>query len=306
MILTEIILGKAVGIVRTDIIQRPDRNGIHRGNNALVYRSGILILAIIVFRPVSVCIGNRQILEYGCRCHGTQFKRRRINGKRLLGGTGLQFGLSSPVISQEGGLFSHAAGQRHHISGGIVNHHNGGLKLLGAVGFRNAVQIAIDGIHLVLHVHVQRSVDVVATLLNPLQIDISCLFFQIVPIFTVLLCQIGGKIHQNRIHKPAVNVLRSICSNRSQSPALRTIICTIFTGKRAAYTFVPTGLIITDGPAVFIGNTLLEDHFLGNRFLIFFLGQVALIVHFTQNIQLTVPVSACAVPFLSLVHKHIN
>ena len=62
--------------------------------------------------------------------------------------------------------------------------------------------------------------------------------------------------------------------------------------------------VVADRPAVGIVDALFEHHFLRHSCVVFLLGQVALIQHFAQNVQLTVAVPSGTVPLLALVHIH--
>ena len=77
-----------------------------------------------------------------------------------------------------------------------------------------------------------------------------------------------------------------------------------FTAEGFDRAFVAAALVFAHSPAILVGNAGLEYHFLRDGLLIFFLGQVALIQHFTQDVQLTVAVTLRTVAFFPLVHIH--
>ena len=298
--LTQIVLGKAVGIFIAGQIQSADGNGIDGVYNAVEYRSSCLIFPVIILRPVAAVVGNRQILQNCCGTDNTQLKSGGIDGNGLLCRTGLQLRLGGPVVTQEVILLTHAAGQSHNVAGFVVNNHDCRLKLLGTAGIRNVGQVVIDSVHLLLDIHIHSGIDMIAALLDVLQIDLLGSFRQIVPNLTVLFGKVRCEINDYCIHKPGIDVLGCIDADRRQASALGAVVIFPLMREGAANPFISAG--VTYSPAILIGNAFLEDHFLSNCFCIFFIGQVSLIPHFTEDIQLTVTVTACAVPFLSLIH----
>ena len=299
--LTEVILGEAVAILLSDIVQRADRNGVDGGHDALIDCSGVLVFPVVVLGPVAVGIADGQVLEHRSRSHLAGLKGRGVHRNGLLGGAGLEFRLGGPVVAHEGFLLSHAAGQGHHVAGTVVDDHNGGLELLVAAGFGNVGKVGIDGVHLLLHIHVQSGVNMVAALLNPVQVHISGVFIHGVPGLSVLLRQIRSKINDHRVHIPGIDVLRSIGGHPGGGAADGTVALVSLSQEGAAHAGVAALPIVADRPAISIGDALLKDHLLIHGLLIFFVGEVALIVHFAEDIELTVAVPPRAVPFLALV-----
>ena len=170
--LTKVVFGKAVAVIRADGIQRPGGNGVNGGNDALIDGSGILILPVVVLRPVvAVDIGHGQVFHHRRRGDLAGFKGRGVNGNGLLGGTGLELCLGGLVVGQEGGLLPHAAGQGNHVPRFVVNDHDGRLELLLAAGGGNVAQVGVDRVHLPLHVHVQSGINMVAALLDAVEVD---------------------------------------------------------------------------------------------------------------------------------------
>ena len=300
-LLAEVVLGKAVAILLADIVQSAHGNGVDRGHDALVHRPGVLILPVVVLGPVAVGIGNGQILKDRCRGDLTGLEGRGIDGNGLLGGAGLKLCLGSTVVAHESLLFSHAAGQSHHIAGGIVDHHDGRLELLVAAGGGNIVKVGVNLVHLLLNIHVQSGVDVVAALLDAVQIDIAAVFVQIVPGLSVLLGKIGGEIHDHRVHEPGIDMLGSIGLDAGGAAADGAVAHIAVAVKVLPGCFVAALGIAAHGPAVLVGNALLEHHLLIYSFLVFLVGEVALVVHLAEDVQLAVAVSPRAVPLLALV-----
>ncbi len=215
----------------------------------------------------------------------------------------MQLGLGGPVIPQEGGLLPYAAGQGHHVAGAVVDHHNGGLELLLAVGSGHVAQLLVDLIHLLLNLHVQRHIDVIAALLNPFQIQIPVRLGQIIPVFPVLLREIGSKVQNHSVHIPAVDVLGGVGRDRGQVAADRAVVIPVLSnGKIAPGAGVAAGQVFADGPPVFIGNAFLEDQLLVHGVLVFLLGQIALLIHLFQHIELPDTVPPRAVPLFPSEH----
>ena len=170
--LAKVILGKAVSVIRADGVQRPGRNGVDGGNNALIDSPRVLVLPVIVLRPVvAVDIGHGQVFHHRRRGDLAGFKGRGVNGNGLLGGTGLELCLGGLVVGQEGGLLPHAAGQGNHVPRLVVDDHDGRLELLLTAGGGNVAQVGVYRVHLPLHVHVQSGVNMVAALLDAVEVD---------------------------------------------------------------------------------------------------------------------------------------
>ncbi len=120
----------------------------------------------------------------------------------------------------------------------------------------------------------------VAALLDPLQVKVPVFLGHIIPDFPVLLRKIGGKIQNHRVHIPAVDVLRGVDGDGRQAAADRAVIVPILPCREvAAGAAVAAGRVVADGPPVFVVDAFLEDQLLVHRLLIFFLGQVALLLH---------------------------
>ena len=170
--MSKVILGEAVAVIRTDGVQRPGRNGVDGGNNALIDSPRVLVLPVIVLRPVvAVDIGHGQVFHHRRRGDLTGLKGRGVNGNGLLGRTGLELRLRSLVVGKESRLLPHAAGQSNHVARLVVDDHDGGLELLLTAGSGNVAQVGINRIHLLLHVHVQGGINMVAALLDAVEVD---------------------------------------------------------------------------------------------------------------------------------------
>ena len=170
--LSKVILGEAVAVIRTDGVQRPGRNGVDGGNNALIDSPRVLVLPVIVLRPVvAVDIGHGQVFHHRRRGDLAGLKGRGVNGNGLLGRTGLELRLRSLVVGKESRLLPHAAGQSNHVARLVVDDHDGGLELLLTAGSGNVAQVGINRIHLLLHVHVQGGINMVAALLDAVEVD---------------------------------------------------------------------------------------------------------------------------------------
>ena len=300
IILAEIILGKAEAVVRADLVQSIGSNGVDGGRNALEDGFGIAIDPTVVFGPSAAVIGQGHIPNHRSRAVAPLFKGGRIDGQRLLGGAGLELGLGGLVIGEEVVLLPHAAGQRHNIAGGIVNDHNAGLKLLGASGGGDVVQVGVDGIHLVLNVQVQGGVDMVAALLDFFQIVVPGGLIHVVPHEAVLQGKIGGHIQNHRIHKPAIDVLGGIQADGSLGAAAGAEIQISLVGVGTDCAAIAA--VVTHGPSVLVGNAVLEHKRLVIGLDIFLVGEIALVQHFVQNAFLPVAVAPSAVPHFPLVH----
>ena len=215
----------------------------------------------------------------------------------------MQLGLGGLVVGKEVGLLPHAAGQGHHIAGSVVNHHNAGLELLGAAGGGDLFQVRVDGVHLLLHIHIQGGIDMVAALLDSLQIVVPGLFTGLLPVDAVLLREIRRHIQDGGVHEPGVNALGGVLVHRGPAAALgaEIVIALLVEGDHGGGIAAAVAL----GPAVLRGDALLEDHLLGHGLVILLLGQVALVQHFGKHVELAVPVPARAVPDLALILKGI-
>ena len=97
-------------------------------------------------------------------------------------------------------------------------------------------------------------------------------------------------------------MLGSVRADRHLLAALGAVAGISLAGKVAAGVLIAA--VVADRPAVGVVDALFEHHFLSHGRIVLLLGQVALIQHFAQNVQLTVAVSGSAVPLLALVHIH--
>ena len=97
-------------------------------------------------------------------------------------------------------------------------------------------------------------------------------------------------------------MLGSVRADRHLLAALGAVAGISLAGKVAAGVLIAA--VVADRPAVCVVDALFEHHFLSHGRIVLLPGQVALIQHFAQNVQLTVAVSGSAVPLLALVHIH--
>ena len=296
----EFILGKIIAVLGADLVQCAHRDGVHGPDDAAEDRPGIIVYPVVVPGERAAIVAVRQIHNDGSRADVSGFKGGGIHGNGLHGGTGLKLRLGRLVVGKEISLLSHTAGQGHHITGGIVNNHDSGLELLGTPGGRDFIEIRVYLVHLVLHIHIQGGINMVATLLDLLQVGVAKLLAHFVPLKTVLGRQVGGNVNDHRVHEPGIHMLRSIEGDRGLAAAFRAEIAVSFMGIGLYRTAVAAGVAYR--PAVFSGDAVLEDHLLAHCLLVFLLGQIALLLHFVQNAELAVAVSPRAVPFLPLVH----
>ena len=259
--------------------------------------------AVVSGEGCSVVVHQGHILNDRCGAEAALFKGRSIHGNRLLRGARLQLRLGGLVVGEEVRLLSHTAGQCHHITGPVVDDHNGRLELLGGAGGGDILQIGINGIHLVLHVHIQGGIDMVAALLDALQVVVPGLLSGALPIYAILGRQIGGHVQNGRIHKPGIYILRGVLVDRGQAAAIGAVIVAALLVEGTDRARIAAAL--ADSPAVRRVDTLLKDHLLIDGLIILLLGQVALGEHFREHIQLAIAVPARAVPHLALVLEDI-
>ena len=178
------------------------------------------------------------------------------------------------------------------------------MQLLGAAGSGDLFQVRVDGVHLVLNIHVQGGINVITALLDTFQVIVPGLFSGGLPVHAVLGGQVRGHVQNGRVYEPGVNRLGGILVHRGQGAALRAEIVVAFVVEGADGAGIAA--VGAEGPAVLRGDALLEDHFLVHGLLILLLGQIALGEHFGQNVQLAVPVPTGTVPLLPLVLKDVG
>ena len=181
IVLSEIVLCETEAVIRADLIQSVCRDGIDGRHNALENCLGVAVDTAVVLGECTAIVGQGQVLD---DCGGTDaalFKSGSVNRQRLFRRTGLQLCLGCLVIGKEIRLFTNAARQCHNIAGGIIDDNNAGLELLGASCGGNVVQIRIDGIHLILDIHIQSGINVVTTLLNLFQIVVAGSLIHVIP-----------------------------------------------------------------------------------------------------------------------------
>ena len=303
-VLAEVVLGEAVAVAGADGIQGVGGNGVDGGHNAAENRPAVVVFpAVVSWEGHVIDILQRHILDHRSRAEAPLFKGGGVDGDGLLGRAGLELGLGGLVVGEEIRLLSHAAGQGYHIAGAVVDDHNAGLELLGAAGGGDLLQIRVDGIHLILHIHIQGGINMVAALLDPLQVVVPGLFSGGLPIHTVLGGQVPGHIQNGRIHKPAVHCLRGVQIHGHQAAALRAVVVgtLLLEGRHSA----AVAAVVAVRPAVLGVDPILKDHLLGHCRVVFLLGQIPLVQHLGQDIQLPVPVPTGTVPDLSLIFKGI-
>ena len=281
----ELILGKVVAVVNTDHIQRMGRHRIDGAGNRAVDGAGITILIVIVSGPCTVIIVKGQVRHNRCRRQRSLLEAGCIDGQGLDGRTGLQLGVGCAAPFQVTGLFADTASHCHNITGGVIDHHNGRLQLLAASGFGNFIQICIDLVYLLLHIQVNGGINMVTTALDLLNHQITgCA----VPGHAVLFCQSLCHIHQNRIGKPAVVILRAVFNDRYLIAAIRAIEMALGFLQGTDNTLVIAGLILAVSHAVRQIDAVFQHQFLGKGFFIFFICQPAVLVHSPQNVFFSV------------------
>ena len=141
----------------------------------------------------------------------------------------------------------------------------------------------------------------VAALLNFVQVDIPGILVHVLPDLSVLFGKVGGKIHKHRVHEPGIHMLGSIGFHGGGAAADGTVAHVPLAGEVAAGILIAALVVAAHRPPILGGDALLEDHFLIDRFLIFFVRQVALVVHLAEHVQLAVAVPLRAVALLAFV-----
>ena len=142
---------------------------------------------------------DRVVVKGGCRRDCPRIQRRGISRQRLDGGTRL-LDIRCIVPQQVSGLGSHIAHHGHDVAGGGLDNGNAGVDQLSA-GRGEVVQtppVLVDRLRNLLNLRVQRGVDVVAAVVDPVQ----GLFFG----DAVQVRQIRGDIPQHLVHEPGVDI----------------------------------------------------------------------------------------------------
>ncbi|CAN3976929.1 DUF3842 domain-containing protein, partial [Dysosmobacter welbionis] len=113
---------------------------------------------------------DRVVVKGGCRGDCPRIQRRGISRQRLDGGTRL-LDIRCIVPQQVSGLGSHIAHHGHDVAGGGLDNGNAGVDQLSAGG-GEVVQtppVLVDRLRNLLNLRVQRGVDVVAAVVDPVQ-----------------------------------------------------------------------------------------------------------------------------------------
>ena len=299
----KLVLGKLIAVAGANHIQGIGCDGVDGGYHATVNRPGILVPPIVVQRPGAVIVIQRQILDHSSRRNGSQFKSRCVNGQRLDGRTGLELGIGCPIKVVKALVVSHTAGHAHNIAGTVVDDHDGRLELLSASGIRNLGQILIDSINLVLHVHINGGVDIVAASLDLLHIKLLGI---VVPGHSVLLSQSLGHILQNGIHKPGVHFLGAVLVHQNLGAAFRAVVLVFLLHQGAYNVLVAAAFVGAGGQGVFQGDAVFQNQFLIPGLFKLLLGNPALLQHLLQHQFLTAAVPLHAGHQLALVHKFLT
>ena len=305
----EFISGKLKAVLQTDLIESVDRNCVDRVHDTTQDGSGIIIA---FFSIVGECgtlarsilyILQRQILDNRCRCDLAQLKTGSIDSNRLKGRTDLtnRIGCHIPAIKDL--LFTNAAGHADDVTGTVIDHHDAGLQLLCASGIRDLGQVRIDLIDLLLDIHINGTIDVIATALNQLGIDTLLFLFHGVPVHTVTLCQNSRHILHDRINEPGIHILGSIFANLNLLLALRAIVIGLLLGQRFNSTLIIAAIVLTVNPHITRSNTVLKLQLLCQSLLILLLCQIPLIAHCPQGIFFADIVSLLTGHHLALIFK---
>ena len=141
----------------------------------------------------------------------------------------------------------------------------------------------------------------VAALLNFVQVDVPGILVHVLPDLSVLPGKVGGKIHKHRVHEPGIHMLGSVGFHGGGTAADGTVAHVPLAGEVTAGILVAALIVAAHRPPILGGDALLEDHFLTDRFLIFFVRQVALVAHLAEHVQLAVAVPLRAAALLAFV-----
>ena len=132
------------------------------GNHAEV------LVAVIGGEPVGALQGESGGIQHGgIRGDEPQVDGRTVGSQRLDGRARGPLGAGGPVQREVPRLFPHAAGEPQNPAVIGIHHNDAALQLLlAAPGIGNGVQIRIDSVNGVLHIHVQAGIHVVAAVIQ--------------------------------------------------------------------------------------------------------------------------------------------
>ena len=277
---TKLILGKIITIAGADLIQGIGSNRIHRTDNTAENCAGVCIFIVIISGPGTIVVHQRQVLDNSRRRNRSLLKAGSVDRNRLNGRTGLQFCVCCTVPIIETGLLTNTAGHCYNITGGVINHNNSRLQLLTASGIGNLGKICVDLIHLLLHLHINGGINMVATALDLLHHQF---FGRAVPDHAVLFGQGHAHVFQNGIGEPAIHIPGAILHHGNYLTAAGAVILGAITNQSTDNTLVITLLILAESHAVFKIDAILQHQFLIQGMLIFRIRQPAILMHGPQG-----------------------